>query len=122
LRAGGFPTLRLPVEEDTKLIPPDGIYAIHLISGNTYYRGMLKIRRPGGDESISPLETRLELHLFEYSNNLVGKTGTVYFHKQMRDSGIFTKWIRFVDRITGGKGRNRRAYLLTTICHGTGSS
>jgi riboflavin kinase / FMN adenylyltransferase len=90
LRAGGFPTLRLPVEEDTKLIPPDGIYAIHLISGNTYYRGMLKIRRPGGDESISPLETRLELHLFEYSNNLVGKTGTVYFHKQMRDSGIFT--------------------------------
>ncbi|MGF1586394.1 MAG: bifunctional riboflavin kinase/FMN adenylyltransferase [Bacteroidales bacterium] len=90
LHEGGFPTLRLPVEEDTKLIPPDGLYAIHLISGNTYYRGMLKIRRPGGDESLSPLETRLELHLFEYSNNLVGKTGTVYFHKQMRDSSIFS--------------------------------
>jgi FAD synthase len=51
---------------------------------------MLKIRRPGGDESLSPLETRLELHLFEYSNNLVGKTGTVYFHKRMRDSSIFS--------------------------------
>jgi riboflavin kinase / FMN adenylyltransferase len=90
LCSGGFPTLRLPVEEETKLIPPDGVYAIHLISGNTYYRGMLKIRRPGGDTSLSPLTTKLDLHLFEYSNNLVGKTGTVYFHKQMRDSGIFT--------------------------------
>jgi riboflavin kinase / FMN adenylyltransferase len=83
----GFPTLRIPVDEDTKLIPPDGIYAIHLISGNTYYRGMLKIRRPGGN---SPLDINLDLHLFEYSNNLVGQTGTIYFHKQMRDETVFS--------------------------------
>jgi riboflavin kinase / FMN adenylyltransferase len=48
LQDNGFPTLRLPVEEDTKLIPPDGIYAIHIISGNIYYRGMVNIRRKPG--------------------------------------------------------------------------
>lgn len=103
LRAAGFPTLKLPVEEDTKLIPPDGVYAIHLISGNTYYRGMLKIRRPGGLISSSPVDINLEMHLFEYSNNLVGKTGTVYFHKQMRDSGIFTGGYDLIDELLEAK-------------------
>jgi riboflavin kinase / FMN adenylyltransferase len=85
----GFPTLSIPVEEDTKLIPPDGIYAIHLISGNTYYRGMLNIRRPAGYETVSSLDIKLDLHLFEYSNNLIGQTGTIYFHKRMRDETVF---------------------------------
>lgn len=90
LRSRGFPTLKLVVEEDTKLIPPDGVYAIHLISGNIYYRGMLKIRRPGGDSSASPIDINLEVHLFEYSNNLTEEIGTIYFHKQVRDKSIFT--------------------------------
>ena len=90
LRSKGFPTLRLPVEEDTKLIPPDGVYAVHLISGNIYYRGMLKIRRPAGDISRPAPSAVLNLHLFEYNNNLSGKTATVFFHKQMRNETIFT--------------------------------
>ena len=89
LRSGGFATLRMPVEEETKLIPPDGVYAIHLISGNIYYRGMLKIRRPGGDPLIPPTAIDLNMHLFDYNNKLVGKTGTICFHKQMRDGSIF---------------------------------
>jgi riboflavin kinase / FMN adenylyltransferase len=90
LRSKDFPTLRLPVEEDTKLIPPDGVYAIHTISGNRYYRGMIKIRRPEGENPVSPLDIRLDLHLFDYSNSLTGQTGTVYFHKQIRNGTIFT--------------------------------
>jgi len=89
LRSAGFATLRVPVEEDTKLIPPDGVYAVHLISGNIYYRGMLKIRRPGGDLSALSTEIGLNVHLFEYNNNLEGQTGTVCFHKRMRDETIF---------------------------------
>ncbi len=78
------------MEEDTKLIPPDGVYAVHLICGNIYYRGMLKIRRPGGDTSLPAPSAALDLHLFEYNNNLAGKTVTVFFHKQMRNEKIFT--------------------------------
>jgi riboflavin kinase / FMN adenylyltransferase len=90
LQISGFPTLSLPVAEDTKLIPPDGIYAIHIISGNKYYRGMIKVRRPSGAGSQDSCDIDLALHLFDYSNNLVGQTATVYFHKQIRDEAIFT--------------------------------
>lgn len=89
LLSGGFPTMRMPVEEETKLIPPDGVYAVHLISGNTFYRGMLKIRRPGGDAGVPSTAVSLNMHLFEYDNNLAGLTGTLYFHKQIRDDSIF---------------------------------
>lgn len=86
----GFPTLRLPVEEDTKLIPPDGIYAIHIISGNIYYRGMIKVKRPPGTGSADSCSIVLELHLFDYNNNLVGQTATIFFHKQIRNDSIYT--------------------------------
>ncbi len=90
LQQKGFPTLCLPVEEDTKLVPPDGIYAIHVISGNKYYRGMVQIRRPGGDCPASSCDIDLALHLFEYNNKLEGKQATVYFHKQIRNDAIYT--------------------------------
>ncbi len=99
LGSNGFPTLRLPVEEDTKLIPPDGIYAIHLISGNIYYRGMIKIRRPGGDITLHAPEIELDLHLFEYKNNLEGQTSTIHFHKQMRNESIFTKGFDLLEEL-----------------------
>ena len=89
LQEMGFPTLKLPVEEDTKLIPPDGIYAVHIISGNLYYRGMIKVSRPDGDENSS-CDVCLEIHLFEYNDDLVGKGATVYFHKQVRNGSIYT--------------------------------
>ncbi len=86
----GFPTLRLPVEEESKLIPPDGLYAVHIISGNLYYRGMIKVRRPDGNPNVQAPEISLQMHLFEYNNNLCGKVATVFFHKQMRDEKVFT--------------------------------
>ena len=90
LCSGGFPTLRIPIREECKLIPPDGVYAIHLLSGNIYYRGMVYIRRPGGDASVPASLINIDLHLFEYSNKLVGQTGTIHFHKRMRDESIFS--------------------------------
>ncbi len=86
----GFPTLKLPVGEESKLIPPDGLYAVHLISGNLYYRGMIKVRRPGVDASVQATDISLQVHLFEFNNNLAGKVATVFFHKQMRNETIFT--------------------------------
>jgi riboflavin kinase / FMN adenylyltransferase len=97
LQDNGFPTLRLPVEEDAKLIPPDGIYAIHIISGNIYYRGMVNIRRKSG--LVTACETDLELHLFDYNNNLAGKAATIYFHKQMRDETIYANGYDLVSEL-----------------------
>ncbi len=99
MKALGFPTLRLPVGEGSKLIPPDGLYAVHLISGNLYYRGIIKIRRPGGDTAVQATGISLQLHLFEYDNDLAGKTATIFFHKQVRNETIFTNGYNLQDEL-----------------------
>ncbi|MFO7924801.1 MAG: bifunctional riboflavin kinase/FMN adenylyltransferase [Bacteroidales bacterium] len=99
LLSKGFPTLRMPVEEDTKLIPPDGIYAVHLISGNKYYRGMIKISRLPELTGGASGEAGLELHLFEYNNNLAGEMATVFFHKRIRDDSIFNNGCDIIEEL-----------------------
>jgi riboflavin kinase / FMN adenylyltransferase len=78
----------LRIEEECKLIPPDGVYAIHVISGNNYFKGMALILRPEGFTYDS---TRIQVQLYLLENNieLHGKNGIVYFHKQIRDGIVF---------------------------------
>ena len=78
----GFPTLGLEVEEDVKLVPPDGVYAISVNCEDKRYRGMLNIKRTSEEKVPS-----IQVHLFEYDSNfkLTGKETTVTFHKRMRD-------------------------------------
>jgi len=78
----GFPTLGLKVEEDVKLIPPDGVYAVNVNCENNRYRGMLNIKHAAEENNPS-----IQVHLFEYDSNfnLTAKEATVTFHKRMRN-------------------------------------
>ncbi|MFP4024282.1 MAG: riboflavin biosynthesis protein RibF [Thiohalospira sp.] len=79
----GFPTLEMAIEEDVKLIPPEGVYAISLTSsGKNRYKGMLNIKQ--FNDQLLP---SIQVHLFDYSTNytLRNKTATITFHKRMRD-------------------------------------
>jgi riboflavin kinase / FMN adenylyltransferase len=78
----GFPTYRLNIEEKVKLIPPEGVYAISLISDQRKYKGMLNIKQFNDESAV-----RVEVHLFEHDHeiDLRGQIVTVRFHKRMRD-------------------------------------
>jgi riboflavin kinase/FMN adenylyltransferase len=78
----GFPTLEMIIDEDVKLIPNEGVYAVSLNSENERYRGMLNIKVFSDSELPS-----VQVHLFNYNSNfnLIGKEATITFHKRMRD-------------------------------------
>ena len=78
----GFPTLGLIIEEDVKIIPPEGVYAISLNYKDQRYRGMLNIKVV--KESDEPI---IQIHLFDFNSNsmLVNENTTITFHKRMRD-------------------------------------
>ena len=78
----GFPTLGLIIEEDVKIIPPEGVYAISLNYKDQRYRGMLNIKVV--KESDEPI---IQIHLFDFNSNsmLVDENATITFHKRMRD-------------------------------------
>ncbi len=79
----GFPTLEMAIEEDVKLVPLEGVYAISLTaSGENRYKGMLNIK-----QFKDQLFPSIQVHLFDYTTNytLRNETATITFHKRMRD-------------------------------------
>ncbi len=78
----------IEVDEECKLIPPDGFYAIHVISGNIYFKGMAVIIRPA-DFVYNSKNIAIYLYLANTQDVLLNKTGTVYFHKQIRNETVF---------------------------------
>lgn len=78
----GFPTYKLNIEEEVKLIPPQGVYAVSLVYSRYKYKGMLNVKQFEGEEKVS-----VEVHLFEHDHELElrRKIATLRFHKRMRD-------------------------------------
>lgn len=81
----GLPTMSIFIDEDIKLIPPEGVYAISLTTNESYFRGMLNIRNSSTTHQPHHPNTCIDTHLFEFNSNLIGKTATIFFHKRIRD-------------------------------------
>ncbi|HAA14308.1 MAG TPA: riboflavin biosynthesis protein RibF [Cytophagales bacterium] len=80
-RTLGFPTANLDLQSPQKLIPADGIYAVHVHHGNTRLHGMLYI---GPRPTINGQHRRIEVNLFDFSGDLYGETLKVEFIARTR--------------------------------------
>jgi riboflavin kinase/FMN adenylyltransferase len=82
-RTLGFPTANLQMVDPLKIVPADGVYAVHVqVDGHTY-KGMLNIGcRPTIDDDT---RRTIEVHLFHFEGNLYGKTLTVSLVARLRD-------------------------------------
>jgi len=76
----GFPCYSVRIEEDCKLTPPNGVYAVTVIGDDCFSRAMCFIRK----NEVEPLQTEVEVHLFENYGLIEGQIVTLLFHKQMR--------------------------------------
>jgi len=77
----GFPSYTLQIEEDCKLVPPNGVYAVTVNGGVEPQKGMCFIRK----NHESPIDTLVEVHLTESSEQLDNKIISLYFHKRLRE-------------------------------------
>ena len=85
LRAIGFPIFSIRIEEESKLLPPDGVYAVTVSDDNKLYRGMCFIKKRGA----SSIDAVVDFHLFEMPEKLTGSSATVYFHNFIREEKVF---------------------------------
>jgi riboflavin kinase/FMN adenylyltransferase len=85
LRAIGFPIFSIKIEEESKLIPPNGVYAVSVKDEVNTYRGMCFIKKRGA----SSIEAVVDFHLFEMPETLAGSSATVYFHNFIREERPF---------------------------------
>ncbi|MEI6747713.1 MAG: riboflavin biosynthesis protein RibF [Bacteroidota bacterium] len=85
-----FPTVFINVEEECKLVPPDGVYAVHISVDNQWYKGILNIKNSFYDNRRCIQEIIIEVYIFECPEGLGGKTGTISFAKRIRDEIAFS--------------------------------
>ncbi len=82
----GFPTANIDLENDFKLIPSMGVYAIRVEWNNHIYNGMLNI---GIRPTLNINKLSIEAHLFDFDTNIYGQYIKVYFVDKIREEQRF---------------------------------
>lgn len=82
----GFPTANMLIDK-IQLIPSDGVFAVRVNLNDQIYDGMMNIgKRP----TISKTgDRRVEIHLFDFSENIYGKELVVYLIDRIREEQNF---------------------------------
>lgn len=78
----GFKSFIVNIEEDSKLIPPDGIYAIKAEIDGQLSKGML-LNNYHGKFSHPNLHKAADICFFDFDMDICDKTGKVYVHRDM---------------------------------------
>ena len=81
-RTLGYPTANISVNEDEKLVPGDGIYAVEAeLEDHKMLQGMMSI---GIRPTIGDNKRMIEVNLFNFNEDIYGKTLRVYVKAYMR--------------------------------------
>ncbi|MDR3188501.1 MAG: riboflavin biosynthesis protein RibF [Prevotellaceae bacterium] len=82
-RTIGYPTANICPDFALKMLPKDGAYAVQTLLNGALYGGMLNI----GTRSIfgHPDALSVEAHIFDFSQDIYGRSITVYFIDMLRD-------------------------------------
>lgn len=83
----GFPTLNLELASRRKLLPPHGVYAVHVEGRDAAYGGMMNL---GPRPTFGDTATTLEVHLFDAAGDWYGETVRVEFLSRLRDVKKFS--------------------------------
>jgi riboflavin kinase / FMN adenylyltransferase len=86
-RTIGYPTANVFVEDNDKLIPKIGVYAVNVIIRETSFKGMLNVGVNPTTDSDNKL--KIEVNIFDFDSDIYGETIKVEFIKWIRNEEKF---------------------------------
>jgi len=95
-RTIGFPTANIVVQEKNKLIPANGAYWVYATIDNKKVYGMMNI---GFNPTFAGNERTIEVHFFNWSEELYGSLLTVKFLKRIRNEQKFDSVAALTDQL-----------------------
>lgn len=96
-RTIGIPTANIQPSKSTKLIPGNGVYCVRFLIDSVPYRGMANI---GVRPTFTSGESRtLEVHLFDFSDEIYHQIVTVEFIKFVRSEQKFGSLDEFLAQL-----------------------
>jgi riboflavin kinase/FMN adenylyltransferase len=85
----GFPTANLSLADSHKLWPPRGVYAIRALHAGTELGGMMNVGSAPTIKSLAEDAKELEVHLFDFDQDIYGEDLWVYCHDYLREERRF---------------------------------
>lgn len=85
-RTIGFPTANIKVLDPNKLIPANGVYAVKVFINKRTFNGMLN---SGVRPTVDGLTHTIEVHLFDFNEDIYDQTIKVAFVDKLRDEKKF---------------------------------
>lgn len=82
----GFPTANIQVISSYKALPKKGVYWVSSIWKNKKYFGMLNF---GNRPSVKNNKQTIEVHFFNFNENIYNQTIKINFHSKIRDEKKF---------------------------------
>ncbi len=82
----GFPTANLSLPDPEKCIPGNGVYAVRSIVGGSMYSGACNI---GTRPTFKNGKRMIEVHLFEFDEDIYGESIEVMFYARLREEKTF---------------------------------
>ena len=83
----GYPTANLQIEDEQKLIPGNGVYAVDAELGNRKLKGMMNI---GLRPTVGGTKRVIEVNIFDFDENIYGQTMKVILKKHLRNEIKFS--------------------------------
>ena len=81
-----FPTANLNVNIPYKILPPQGVYLVSILLEKGVFYGMMNI---GTRPTLSGKNESIEIHIFDFNEDLYGKMITVCLYEKIRDERKF---------------------------------
>jgi len=104
----GFPTANLKLDDDLKLVPKDGVYAVYVEIENRFYKGMLYIGYRPTIENQPHIKT-IEVNIFDFLLEIYSTPIRVYFTARLRDDIKFKDINELIDNLKIDKENSRKA-------------
>lgn len=111
-RTIGVPTINLPVPDERKLLPPDGVYAVWVTVEGVRYGGMMN---QGSRPTFGVTERGLEVHLFDFAGDLYGETVWVEWVQQLREVRAFPSREALIEQLTHDRAAARESLNRTGV-------
>ena len=83
----GYPTANIEIENQWKILPKNGVYAVKIALKNQEYFGMLNL---GNRPSISDDSFAIEVHLFDFNAIIYNEELKIEFIQRIRDEQQFS--------------------------------
>ncbi len=80
-RTIGYPTANIQLNNDEKLVPGDGVYAVEVNIDNSLFKGMLYI---GSRPVVNGKRRVIEVNIFEFDQMIYSETIRIVFRKYIR--------------------------------------